>query len=390
MRRLLVPHLALWVLGAAFIRIAVVPAEACPPAEPHGVRAAAVAAGDWLARGLDDEGKFVYGYDRAADLVSSDYSIVRHAGATVILYQLTADTDQRFLEPAEAALGWLLDQTVETSTNASAIAGPGSDARLGTTAFMIIALIRRRSISGDVTYDDLLRRLGRFVIEQSDGRDGLLAFWNPTSGNPVPDAYGPFATGEAVWALAELDSIFVGEGWGDQAVHTLRYLARGERERREGYLSRLPDHWAAYALEALEDHLFDDELRSYARRLAGYVSLRLRFEAQRRGEGINLWVRWYPGPPAGVGTAGEALAALHRLAQRDKDLTDLVPDMTQRLACMGGFMVDRQVKNIEAAGGPRPELTEGAWFYRDYTQVDGQQHVISALLGAAAAMEGER
>ena len=387
MRRLLFPHLALWLIGAAVIRIAAVPAEVCPVATADEVRHAAVAAGDWLARGIDDEGRFLYGYDREADQINTGYSIVRHGGATVSLYQLATDADDRFFQAGESGLEWMLDRVIETAPDASAVAQPSNDARLGTTAFAVVALALRRSITDDPGHDDLMRRFGRFIIGQRDDQNGLLAFWSASGERPVPNLHGPFATGEALWALAELDSVLPGEGWGEAAIPTMRYLASGQRERREGYLSRLPDHWAAYALEALDADLLDDELIDYARRLAGYFSLRLRFEAQRTGEGINLVVRWYPGPPAGVGTAGEAMGALYTLARRDSRLVDLAPEIRERLACMGGFMVNRQVDIAEAADEPRPELSEGAWFYRGYTQVDGQQHVLSALLGAAKAME---
>ena len=389
MRRLLIPHLAVWLLGAAVIRVAVIPAEHCPPAAPDQIRAAAESAGDWLVRGIDDDGRFLYGYDRARDEVSSDYNIVRHGGTTVALYQLTADVDERFFTGAETGLGWMLDRVVETGPDASAVAIAGLDAQLGTTAFAIVALTQRKALTGDTQYDVLLRRFGNFVLGQADGTGGLLAYWDAATGRPVPGLYGPFATGEALWALAELDQALPGEGWAEATLPTMRYLASGDRERREGYLARLPDHWAAYALEALPPSLLDDELIEYARRLAGYFSMRLRFESQRTGEGINLLVRWYPGPPAGVGTAGEAMGALYQLAAREDRLADLRPGMRDRLACMGGFMVDRQIDATEAASDPRPELTEGAWFYRDYTQVDGQQHVISALIGAAKALEDQ-
>ncbi len=388
-RRILFPHLAVWVLGAAVIRIAVVPAEVCPPTTPSEVRAAAVAAGEWLVRGLSTEGRFTYGYDARADESNSGYSIVRHGGATVSLYQLAAQSDRRFLGPADQALGYLMERVLAINEENAAVIVSGSKARLGTTAFMIVALTERRSLTGDTSHDDLIRRLGRFVLNQRDGKGGLLAFWDPRSGEPVPDIHGPFATGEALWALALIDRVFPGEGWAESSLPTLRYLASGERARREGYLARLPDHWAAYALAALDPALRDDELAGYARRLAGYFSMRLRFEAQRRGEGVNLLVRWYPGPPAGVGTAGEAMGTLYQLARLDERLSDLAADMRARLACMGGFMVERQVGPAQAANDPRPELSEGAWFYRDYTQIDGQQHVISALLGAAAAMEDD-
>jgi hypothetical protein len=389
MRRLLLPHLAVWIVGATLIRIAVVPAENCPPATAGQIEASAIAAGDWLARGIGADGRFVYGYDRAAEEVNTDYSIVRHGGTTVALYQLTERVDRRFLPAAETGLAWMLDRVVDTADDASAVTDVGADARLGTTAFAIVALTQRRALTAEARYDDLMRRLGRFVLGQRDPGGGLLAFWRWADRRPVPGLHGPFATGEALWALAELDQAFPGEGWGEAAVPILHYLASGERERREGYLSRLPDHWAAYALEALDPQLLDNELIAYARRLAGYFSLRLRFEAQRTGDGVNLLVRWHPGPPAGVGTAGEAMGALYQLAQREARLADLVPEIRDRLACMGGFMVERQVDAIEASSASQPGLVEGAWFYRDYTQVDGQQHVISALLGAVNALEDD-
>lgn len=388
MRRLLFPHLALWVLGASVLRVAIVPPEICPPATAQQVHTAATAAGDWLVRGMREDARFVYGYDRDADVVNEAYNIVRHGGATVALYQLAAELDERFLAGAESALGWMLERVVDTGAGASAVANPRADASLGTTGFAIVALTLRREITGDPSYDDLMRRFGRFILGQRDG-DALLSTWDWNTRIPVPGLYGPFATGEALWALAELDQVMPGEGWAEAALPTLRYLASGERERSEGYLARLPDHWAAYALEALDPDLLDAELVAYARRLASYFSMRLRFESQRTGEGINLLVRWYPGPPAGVGTAGEAMGALHTLAIREERLSDLASGMSDRLSCMAGFMLDRQVDVSEAQAGPRPDLTEAAWFYRDYTQVDGQQHVISSLIGAARAIERE-
>jgi hypothetical protein len=68
--------------------------------------------------------------------------------------------------------------------------------------------------------------------------------------------------------------------------------------------------------------------------------------------------------------------------------------MAERLACVAGLMVDQQVMS-EAAGDGPPDASmaasaeDGAWFYRDYTQVDDQQHVISLLLGAEHAMRWE-
>lgn len=386
MKRVLAVSLALWVLGGAAFRIVVAPPEACPPIDARGAHAAAVAAGDWLAANLDEVGRFTYGYDRVTGEDNPDYNLVRHAGATMSLYQLVMAGEDQFLEPADRALDYLLERRLDHG-DLSTVADPGSRARLGVTGFVIVALLMRRDITGDTSNDDLSRRLGRFVLGQQEESGALLAFWDRRTKLPVPDAYGPFATGEALWALIELDNRFPGEGWWSAAEPTFHYLASGVRERREGYLARLPDHWAAYALEAAGPERLDDELVDYGRRLAGYFSLRLRIEAQRTGEGLNLLVRWYPGPPAGVGTAAEGMAALWRLSLTDPRLGDLEADMAERMACGAGTMAERQVAVDDVQKSPEREV--GAWFYRGYTQVDDQQHVLSGLLGAAQSLERE-
>ena len=387
MKRLVATHLALWLVGSAVFRVVVVPAEACPPLDADGAHAAAVAAGDWLVANLDDAGRFTYGFDRNTGEDNPDYSIVRHAGATVSLLQLVAAGEDRFLAPAERALGYLERRRFDHG-DWSAIADDGSRPRLGVAGFMVVALLLYRDATGDGRQDDLARRLGRFIVAQQEASGAMRAYWDRTTGLPVPDEYGPFATGEALWALVELDNRFSDEGWWEHAEPTFRYLASGERELAEGYVARLPDHWAAYALEAAGPSRLDDELIDYGRRLAGYFSLRLRIESQRTGEGLNLWVRWYPGPPAGVGTAAGGMAALWRLAERDQRLAVIAPDMVERMACAAGTMAQRQVTAADVLTSVS-QREVGAWFYRDYTQVDDQQHVLSGLLGAATAMRSE-
>ena len=83
-----------------------------------------------------------------------------------------------------------------------------------------------------------------------------------------------------------------------------------------------------------------------------------------------------------MGTAGEGMGALHRLAVDDPRLSDLAEGIDDRIVCTAGLMVDRQVTPAESADGAHPLLEEGAWFYRGDTQMDDQQHTITALLEA--------
>jgi hypothetical protein len=377
-----------WILGGALFRVAVVPAEVCPAATPDAAHASAVAAGNWLVRNMSETGRFLYGYDRVTAEVNINYSIVRHAGSMNSLYQLVAAGEPQFLEPADRALGYLLDWAFEHD-GWTAIGPPGDRARLGTVGFTAVALAQRRALTGDHSRDELMRAMGRFILAQQQPDGAILAYWDPAREQPSPGEYGKFATGEAVWALIELDNTFPGEGWWESAQLTLHYLADGSREAKEGHRARLPDHWAAYALGAAGPNRLDDELIEYAHRLAGYFSARLRLEAQRNGTPLSIAVRGFPGPPSGVGTAAEGMAALYRLAGDDPRLASIRSDMAERLACNAGLMVERQVGPAGAAAAADPGRVEGAWFYRSYTQVDDQQHVLSGLLGAEHAMREE-
>ena len=102
MRRLLFPHLALWVLGAALVRIALIPPEVCPAVGAAEVTDAAVAASEWIDRGTGADGRYTYGYLKDRDTVPVAYNAVRHAGAVFTMYQMSAAGHDRFLATAAA------------------------------------------------------------------------------------------------------------------------------------------------------------------------------------------------------------------------------------------------------------------------------------------------
>ena len=387
MVRRVVLHLALLGVGLAGLRLAVVPAEVCPPVTAARVEAAAGEAAAWLIRNLGEDGRYLYGYDRGTDAVSPHYNGTRHAGVTMALYQYAAAAARPdVVVAADRGLAFMLDRLV-AGPGWEAWRPPGEDVQLGANALLAAALVMRRRATADPAYDATMRAVGRFLLaqQQPDGR--MYSWWDSGTGQAVP-VPGKFATGEAAWALALLDGELPGEGWGEAALPTLDYLAL-RRDRDEGNFTRMPDHWAAYALAEVGPGDRDEVRLGYARRLAGYFGIRLRFEAQRRGTGINLALRWVPGTPAGVGTAGEGIAALWRLARADPRAADLLPNVEERLACFAGMMVERQSTAAEAAGYARPGLVQGAWFYRGYVQMDDVQHVLSGLLAALPMLEAQ-
>ncbi|MCB2223629.1 MAG: hypothetical protein KQH83_05575 [Actinobacteria bacterium] len=386
MKRRLAVHAAFWAAGLLVVRVALVPAEACPPVTAARVEQAIVEAADWLAGGMDAEGQYVYGYDLGADEVSTGYNAARHAGVTMSLVQVYAATgEERFLAAADRGLGYMADR-LEQGDGWAAWGRSAADRPTGANALYLAAMALRREATGDPVHDEVMRRVGAFLVGQIEPGGAVSASFDLLAGAPVPGVHGAFATGEAAWALVLLGRVLPGEGWTEAALPVIDYVATA-RDREEGYISRLPDHWAAYALGDLPPEHLDETRLGLAARLAGYFGMRLRFEAGRTGEGVNLALRWYPGPPAGVGTAGEGIGALHALTATQPSLAGLRANVEERMACTAGIMVERQVTAAQAAALPRPDLAAGAWFYRGYTQMDGQQHVVSALLAALPIVE---
>ena len=145
----------------------------------------------------------------------------------------------------------------------------------------------------------MLRRLGRFLVAQTEPSGAVLASYDDAAGAPVAGVYSKYYTGETYWALARLHRLFPEEGWGEVADRIGAYIA-AERDEVEDYWPPLPDHWAAYGLAetvAFDDRpselpLTEDEL-AYARRQAGLFGAQVRWVSQRFGP----WGAAGPQPP---------------------------------------------------------------------------------------------
>jgi hypothetical protein len=378
-------RVAVLIVGAAVLRVAVIPPEICPPVTSQQVRVAIDETLGWFERGIGPDGRLTYAYDREHDVVDPSYSHARHAGVVMSLYQAhEALGSERALALGDLTAGFAL-RSLFVHDDGWVAWHPGGDIEVGPNGLLVAGLAVRRAATGDPTHDGVIEGIGRFLLGQQQPDGSVDAVWRPSIAASVP-VREIFATGQASWALALLDRVFPGDEWARASARTLDYLAH-ERDRVEGEIARYPDHWAAYTIAALPSEMRSDERLGYARRLAGYFGLRIRVESQRTGEGLNLVVRWHPGPPAGVGTALEGIGMLHAVSVTDPRMADLRANIEERMVCAAGLMVHRQETEATAAGWGRPELVRGAWFYRGRTQMDDQQHVLSGLLMVLPVLE---
>jgi len=364
-----------WVGGLAVVAAAAHP-EGCPGVTVEEVRASAQAGIDWIAENQDANGRFLYRYDRDEHEVLPGYNYVRHAGTLLALEQADAAGLDRAGDAAERATDFAVDELTELAEGRWAFT-----ADTGGTGLLVAAMVEHRRATGSEAHDPLLRGLGRFLVGTVTDEGAVVARWDLAADEPVAGSRSPFFTGEVLWALARLHAEFPAEGWDEPARRISAYLAT-ERDDVERRFPPVSDHWGAYGwdeISAWPAELTDEE-RAYAERQAGLFGLQVRYESQRRADGIAHLTRGPFALTAGVGTLGEGLGGIHRLAERDPDLDVDRDDVADRLACVAGILVERQTRSED------PRL-DGAWFRQGITQVDDQQHAISALLAATADPE---
>jgi hypothetical protein len=379
-RRRVATGVLAWV-GALGSALAVAHPESCrAPSTDDTLRAARAAVG-WIATNQAPDGEFLYRYDGDAGAVVPGYSIVRHAGTLLALEQARAAGIPEAARAAARGHEWAAARLTPLDGDRSALTGD-----TGATALLVVALVERRQVDRSDVDDDQLRELGRFLATTVTDDGAVFAQWDLGTDRPVAGTRSPFFTGEVLWALARLHTTFPTEGWDEPTHRVARYLTtrRDDAERRFPPVS---DHWGSYALaemaawpDAPARGTLSDEQLAYARRQAGLFGVQTRFESQRRPAGIVRRTRGPIALTAGIGTVGEGLGGVWRLAATDPDL-DLVRGVVgERLACVAGMLVARQSHSDD------PRL-DGAWFRLGVTQVDDEQHAISALLAALPALE---
>ena len=367
-RRWLISQIVLWGVGATVLRVLIVPAEVCPRVEALAVQGAIDEGAAWLVRGQGEDGRFLYGYYSERDQASRAYNTTRHAGVLDALYRVGR------IRSADAGLGYVRENLLDED-GWTAFATRGGSASVGTNGLLVLALLHRREATGEKRFDELTRRMARFLVSQAQPDGSVLKYWRLATGRSIPGVYGPYSTGEVFYALALMHRTFPGEGWGRHAHRIVEYLAT-RRDEAEDAPMRQADHWAAYGLATLGPAELTEVEVDYARWLAGFFGYLIRFSAQH-GEGSPTPVLQ---SGAALGTDGEAAAALWQLAGEEPRLADLREDLGDRVSCLAGTLVERQVPPTN----PNPR-ERGAWFSDGYTQMDDQQHVIAALLGSRDA-----
>lgn len=363
-------------LGA--VRAFVAQPEHCGPVDAARLDRAVTEAAGWAARTQATDGRYLYRYDARTDTDLQVYELVRHAGLTMALYQAAGAGFAGARDTAERADAWARTRLVAAGGGRALAAPVGRDGfDVGATALYLNALVYRRALTGATDDDELLVDLGRFLVATIAPNGAVAGVWDTALDAPRRDTASPFTTGEALWAVSRLERLFPGE-WREPAERVAHYLAR-ERDDAEDRWPAVPDHWAAYSLAEMArwpgPPALDDELVAYGRRIGELESLSIRYESQRTGSTFSTLTRGPTALGAGVGALSEALMSLRAVPALSGD-----ERLRERAECAASLLLERQVDAARAARYPNPDFVRGTWLHGGVTQLDDQQHAMSALL----------
>ncbi|MEN9803912.1 MAG: hypothetical protein RIS41_759 [Actinomycetota bacterium] len=377
--------------------------EVCANTSSVERRTAIVEGVSWIARTQQSDGRFLYRYDAAADEVVPGYVWIRHAGTMMALAQVvtagidpTGEAKEAFARALDAAR----DNVVRAEIDAESRAGLGEGPLVSTggTALLLLALTE-----GEIDDPELVDALGRHVrASVTPGPEGTSIVLETADRDLrfTPESVGRFTTGEVAYALARLERVRPGVGWGDSVPSILDYLSLYKADR-EGFVPDMADHWAAYAMGEMtrwspeswkaivgsSPGEFDEVHVAWAAKQMGLSSVMVRYESQRTNHGLDRWLRGRTSVGSAIGTHGESLGGWYDVALAVDDLGDRRAGLQDRLRCNAGVITARQIDSERAASYPSPDTVRGSWLWFDTTQVDDQQHAVSALVAAERILD---
>ena len=356
-------------------------------------RARAAAGARWLAGVAREDGSFLYIYDPETDQYDrEDYNEVRHAGTTYSLFTAySVSGDAAVLDAAEGGARYIEENSVRAEGFPGRAYLYGDQMKLGGQALAIVALLERRRVLEDTTYDDLIGDLADFMagmeLPDQPGRyyQSYLADPNELSLEPDSDYY----PGEALLAFTRLAEQFPDGPYLESATRAAAYLVY-ERDGDVPAAGAVPreDHWLTMALSELYRLDPRDEYRDVA-----YLQADTMIRNQHGTDG----------PPMRIGgsslqapinytssaTKAEAIVAAWALARFAGD-----DDGEERFAAGARRNLQFQLRVQYTAANtqlfPRPEGAVGAWgkdAVDPWIRIDFVQHNMSALLGLAFMTE---
>ncbi len=233
-----------------------------PPATPtpdtmtdDDARDAMIAAADYLARGVDDRGRFRYMVDAPGNRDLPGYDWPRHAGATYFLAQVASLTGNAGLSFAALRAAALMRDHAMLSCGEHRCLGEsnGTDVvEVGSTALGLLAFVEVARAKLDPGYALLVPELAAFLRGQQRSDGELMHLYDRRAGAPI-DVQMLYTSGEAALALSRAHALLGDPRDLDASLRIVDHLVHGAWNFFGSRYYWGEEHWTCQAMDDLWD-----------------------------------------------------------------------------------------------------------------------------------------
>jgi hypothetical protein len=223
----------------------------------------------FVARGVDDEGRYRYIVDALTNQTLGGYNWPRHAGTTYFLAQASALFDDPEIRSAcLRAAARLRDETM-TACGENRCVAADNVADVGSSALALVAFVEIVRTGLDTSYRRAVEQLAAFLRSQQRADGELMHLYDRAAKAPI-DVQLLYYTGEASLALSRAHLITADDRDRDAASRALARLA-GQGWSFFGsryYFSE--EHWTCQAVADLWQRAPDPEALAFCLRWHEY------------------------------------------------------------------------------------------------------------------------
>jgi hypothetical protein len=234
------------------------PPEQNPEVHAGTLRSAAIAAGQYLARAVREDGSYHYEIDAATGEESPDYNWPRHSGATWYLADVAIYMDDAGMKSAAKRAAERLTGYALVDCGPHRCIAEGNRADLGSSALGLLALVE--IVEGKVApeLEGAVRQLADFLLSQQRPDGEFKHFYNREARQAV-DRQVLYYTGEAAFALGRAARLLNEPKYLTAASRALRVLVA----RPAWYIGWRyfwgAEHWTCHAMNEIWDRAPDPE-----------------------------------------------------------------------------------------------------------------------------------
>lgn len=323
----------------------------------------------FLARQVDVNGRFVYGYHPCFDRQIPAYNALRHASTTYSMLEAWEQTRQpQLLAAIERALDYLCKEFIRTvdDEDIAFVVDTGNEIKLGANATAILAMSKHAALLKSDRYISTMEKLAKGIrhMQAEDGSFVHVLNWPDLT---VKQAFRiVYYEGEAAFALMRLYSLTKDERWIETVEKAFDHFIRNDYWQHH-------DHWLSYCTNELT--LYRPETRYFRfgiQNVEGYLD----FVLQR--------ITTFP-------TLLELMMAGRKMLDRLKELPDeqtlLVgldeEKFNQALHFRAAYLMNGHFWPEMAMFYRHPDSILGSFFIRHHAfrvRIDDVEHYLSGLV----------